>query len=177
MSSNLWLAEEMIHPDLLAAKKLIYDLNNFSCASVQKDAESADYGAFTFVLNHSSILFRVAKITPTKIGQFVTIWKRTAHDGKIKPFHINDSIDFFVISTRKDNAFGQFVFPKAILCEHGIIESEGKKGKLGIRVYPPWDIALNKQAQKTQKWQLKYFLEISLDKQINNSLVRKMYTL
>jgi hypothetical protein len=27
-------------------------------------------------------------------------------------------------------------------------------------VYPPWDIVVNRQAQKTQKWQLEYFLEI-----------------
>ncbi len=177
MSSNLWLTEDVIHPDLIAAKKLIYDPNDFDCSSLQKEAESADYGAFTFVLNHSSILFRVAKITPTKIGQFVTVWQRSIHDGKIKPFHIDDPFDFFVISTRKDNAFGQFVFPKTVLCEQGIVEGNGKKGKLGIRVYPPWDVALNKQAQKTQKWQLEYFLEMSLDKHINNALVRKMYAL
>jgi hypothetical protein len=37
------------------------------------EAESAEYGAYTFELNDLSVRFRVAKITPTKIGQFVTL--------------------------------------------------------------------------------------------------------
>ena len=45
------------------------------------------------------------------------------------------------------------------------IVSDKKEGKRAIRVYPPWDIAINKQAQKTQKWQLNYFLEIPQNQQ------------
>lgn len=42
------------------------------------EAESAEYGACRFALEGHSIVFRVAKITPTKTGQFVTLWKRPA---------------------------------------------------------------------------------------------------
>ena len=39
----------------------------------------------------------MAKTTPTKKGQFVTIWKRHSDKGHIIPFDINDNIDFIVI--------------------------------------------------------------------------------
>ena len=32
-----------------------------------------------------------------------------------------------------------------------------------MRVYPPWDVTVSRQAQKTQKWQMAYFLEIPLN--------------
>ena len=39
------------------------------------------------------------------------------------------------------------------------LAAEKKDGKRGFRVYPIWDLAINKQAEKTQKWQLNYFVE------------------
>lgn len=163
-----------IHPDLLAAKELIYNKYNYQCSLPIKEAESSEYGAYTFKIDTLSVTFRVAKITPTKIGQFVTLWKRIGK-GPIQPFDSADSIDIFIISTRKDNHFGQFVFPKSVLCEQGIISTNTKEGKRAIRVYPPWDETLSKQAQKTQKWQLDYFLEIPSDKPIDMELLNKLY--
>ena len=46
-----------------------------------------------------------------------------------------------------------------ILEEKGYLQSQSKKGKLGFRVYPSWDKTENKQAQRTQNWQLNYFIE------------------
>jgi hypothetical protein len=169
-----WTTSTTIHPDLLAAKELIYDKYQCKCALPIKEEESSAYGAYTFEINKLSITFRVAKITPTKIGQFVTLWKRIGK-GPIQPFDFTDLIDLFIISIRKDNRLGQFVFPKAVLCERGIISSNTKEGKRAIRVYPPWDKTLSKQAQKTQKWQLDYFLEISNDKPIDLELLKKLY--
>ena len=60
-----------------------------------------------------------------------------------------------------ENGFGQFVFPKPVLVKKGIISTESKEGKRAFRVYPDWDIAKNKQAAQTQKWQLDYFYEIN----------------
>ena len=85
--------------------------------------------------------------------------------------------DFFVISIRKDNNFGQFIFPKSVLCQHDIMSMKGQGGKRAIRVYPPWDNALNKQAQKTQAWQINYFLEIPANKLIDYDRARKLYSL
>ena len=149
----------MTHPDLLMAQKHAYEPNKMTISHLKKEAESEDYGAFEFSMNSKKIKFRVAKITPTKIGQFVTLWKRNGK-GPILPYDTTDPIDLFVISVRTPNHFGQFVFPKNVLYEEGVLSKEGKGGKRALRVYPPWDIAENNQAKKTQKWQLLYFFEI-----------------
>ncbi|CAM4180340.1 MepB family protein [Flavobacterium weaverense] len=171
-----WKKDIRIHADLLLAKELLYDSCDFECSLPEKEKEIADYGAYSFQLNNKSIVFRVAKITPTKIGQFVTLWKRNGN-GPIQPLDFTDTIDFIVISVRKENRVGQFVFPKSVLCEKGIISTTTKEGKRAIRVYPPWDEAINKQAQKTQQWQLNYFLEIPSDETVNIEVVKRLYGL
>ncbi|MET3128171.1 hypothetical protein ABID42_003290 [Arcicella rosea] len=148
--------------ELNLAKKLLYEPCGFKCSEPVSELESAEYGACDFKLDDLNIKYRIAKITPTKTGQFVTLWKRNKQ-GIIEPFRLDDEIDFFIISTRKGNHFGQFIFPKAVLYEKGVISDERKEGKRAIRVYPPWDDANSKQAQKTQQWQLMYFLEIPED--------------
>jgi hypothetical protein len=116
----------------------------------------------------------VAKITPTKIGQFVTFWKRS-EKGPIEPYAVSDAIDFFIINTKSNDKFGQFIFPKSVLSQQGIISTNLKEGKRGIRVSPPWDLTISKQAQKTQKWQLEYFLEIPLNKSVNLDRAKQLY--
>ena len=148
-----------IHSDLLATKAFVYNRCSFDSSPPQLEAQNAEYGAYVFNLNGLSIRFRVAKITPTKVGHFVTLWERIG-DGPIQPYDALDSVDLFVISTREGKNFGQFIFPKSVLREHDILSSKGKGGKRGIRVYPPWAKTTSSQAQKTQKWQLEYFLEI-----------------
>ena len=68
-----------------------------------------------------------------------------------------------MISSRAENHFGQFIFPKSVLCEKGIISSGEKEGKRAPRIYPPWDKADNSQAKRTQAWQLQYFIKFSED--------------
>ena len=157
-----WTNNTTIHNDLLIAKEQVYDKCGFECSLPQKEKESTEYGACTFTLNSQTVLFRTAKITPTKTGQFVTLWKRI-ENGPIQPFDDKDPIDLVIINTRKSDRLGQFIFPKSVLCEQGIISTSKKEGKRAIRVYPPWDEPTSKQAQKTQKWQLEFFLEIPLD--------------
>jgi hypothetical protein len=148
-----------IHNDLILAQKHIYDKCLFQYTNPIIEAESAEYGACRFSINGLKIIFRIAKITPTKIGQFMTIWKRNA-EGITAPFDVSDDFDFIIIHTQKGEKWGQFVFPKAILLKKGVISEKNKDGKRGMRVYPPWDIVDNKQAEKTQKWQTPYFLEV-----------------
>jgi hypothetical protein len=47
------------------------------------------------------------------------------------------------------------------LIKKGIIYKEKKEGKRAFRVYPSWDRTKNKQAERTQKWQLSYFYKIN----------------
>ena len=161
---------------LPTAQSLVYTPCGFDFSSLLIEKESSEYGACTFTLNGLSICFRVAKITPIKIGQFVTIWKRIGKS-PIQPFDLSDSIDFFVISVKQESFLGQFVFPKSVLCEKGIVSKNGKGGKRAIRVYPPWDNAISPQAKKTQKWQLEYFLEMPQNQPIDSLQVRMLYGL
>lgn len=148
------------HQDLIKVKELVYDPCGFILTDFHLNAESQEYGACTFALNGKIIQHRVSKITPTKTGQFVTIWKRNKA-GITEPFDIADDLDFIIITSKSADNLGQFIFPKSILAAKGIITKNGKAGKRGIRVYPPWDLASNKQAKQTQAWQLKYFLSIT----------------
>jgi hypothetical protein len=144
--------------------------------NVEAESESQEYFAHSFQLEGHNIKFRTAKITPTKTGQFVAIWKRN-EKGITAPFDTSDDFGFFIIATRKDFQFGIFIFPKTILHEHGILSDKAKGGTRGIRVYPPWDLTTNKQAQKTQHWQTNYFLEISKGQQIDPERAKKLLNL
>lgn len=165
---------DKIHPDFIIVRNLIYNSPELQCSGLMVEKEGREYGACTFKLNSMSVRFRVAKITPIKIGQFVTLWKR-AKNGAIQPYDITDEVDLFIISVRKDNQFGQFIFPKSILLQQKIIATNRQRGKLAIRVYPPWDIAISGQAKKTQSWQSQYFLELSSDKSIDYVRMNMLY--
>ncbi|SHI63407.1 hypothetical protein SAMN04487911_10424 [Arenibacter nanhaiticus] len=122
--------------------------------------EGTAYGACSFSLDGFAVIGRTAKQTPKKTGQFVAIWKRTA-DGNTAPYNENDRVDFLVINAVSEDGCGQFIFPHSALLHQGVFSSAKKPGKRGIRVYPPWDRPTSTQAQNTQEWQLKYFLELS----------------
>lgn len=166
----------MINMDtyLSLIKKRVYDNYNFEILNFKVEPESKEYGACHFKLNGLSIRSRTAKITPKKVGQFVTFWKRNG-DNSIEPFHENDLIDLYIVNVKKDGAIGQFVFPKSILLKKGILSTDKKEGKRAFRVYPSWDIVKNKQAENTQKWQLAYFYE--LNDSINTDKIKKLYEL
>jgi hypothetical protein len=160
IAKNHWTNHKSMPKDLLLAKELVYDCFDFDCSQPQQESESIDYSAYRFYLNEKFICYREAKITPTKTGQFVTLWKRSRL-GTIEPFDSTDLIDFVFVSVRKNDLFGQFIFPKDVLLEKGVFSTATTEGKRAIRVYPPWDETNNKQAKKTQNWQVKYFFEIT----------------
>ena len=134
-------------------KMNIYDKYGIDISDFKQEAESKEYDACQFKLNGFRIISRTSKITPKKIGQFVTFWKRNTN-GPIAPFHESDPFDFYIINIASENKLGQFVFPKAVLLKKGIISTDNKEGKRGFRVYPIWDTVISKQALLTQKWQL-----------------------
>jgi hypothetical protein len=164
----------MIYDTLNIAKKTVYDKCFYNFSDLKMEAESTEYGAYRFCLNEKKMIFRVAKITPTKIGQFVTVWQRNG-DGITTPFDILDDFDFIIISTQKDNFCGQFIFSKAILLEKDFISNKKTGGKRGFRVYSPWDIVENKQAEKSQKWQLNYFLNLTNEDEIDLNQAKYLF--
>ncbi len=76
--------------------------------------ESREYSASQFQVNGQIVISRTAKITPKKLGQFVTFWKRN-QKGLTQPFSEKDNFHFYVIDVKKENHLGQFIFPKTIL--------------------------------------------------------------
>jgi len=173
-SENILTKTNLLNPDLKLVKDRVYDPCGISLTNYVISRESVEYGACSFELNGRFIQHRVAKITPTKAGQFVTIWNRS-QDGKTEPFDSSDDIDFIIITARKGDSFGQFIFPKALLTEKGIITHNCKDGKRGIRVYPPWDSMASTQAKQTQSWQRKYFLEVGNDELLDLDWVRQLF--
>lgn len=138
-----------------------YRTNGYSCSEPRADAESGDYGAHTFEVNGHRAVFRVARTTPIKVGQFVTLWQRTAQgSGPIRPFDSSDGIALFVVSVRGDAGFGQFVFPQRALIAHGVVSQDFIGGKRALRVYPPWSEPTSRMAQATQRWQREHFYPI-----------------
>lgn len=137
---------------------LIYSQIGLPVSDLTIDKEYNAYDACSFKLHQKIVIYRTAKITPTKIGQFVSIWKRNEF-GVTTPHHMNDNFDFMIINCESGSLNGQFIFSKQILLEKHIISSSLKEGKRGFRVYPPWEAAFNDQARKTQKWQAKYFVD------------------
>ena len=162
-----------IHYDLKVVKEYVYDKCDFDLTNLKQNLESKEYGACSYMLHGKIIEQRISKITPKKTGQFVTIWKRNK-DGITEPFDNSDNLDFVIITARNDDNFGQFIFPKSVLADNGIINRNGKIGKRGIRVYPPWDTPTSKQAKNTQIWQLNYFLIIKKDNSTNLDLIKKL---
>ena len=138
-----------------------------------REAESAEYDACRFMLDGRMVAFRVAKTTPTKIGQFVTCWKRPV--AKIMPLDLSDNVDFLVVNVSDAIHRGQFVFPQETLVEQGIMSANSKGGKLAFRIYPPWTKPVAKAAIKSQQWQLSYFFPIAERSNIDLERVRKLF--
>jgi hypothetical protein len=141
----------------------VFSKLNCKLTNLPKDLECDEYFGYNFQLNTFSIKFRKAKITPKKIGQFVTLWKRNPETLETEPFTQEDDFDFYIIMTESGNNKGFFIFSKEVLTQNKILTTLSKEGKRGFRVYPDWDNAENKQAEKTKNWQKKSFINLSED--------------
>ena len=137
----------------------VYTPCGLKVSNYVQDREAREYEACTFQLNSLYVVARKAKITPKKMGQFVSLWKRDAN-GETTPYEESDKVDLFVINVQEESHKGQFIIPKAVLLEKGVVSHCTKEGKRGFRVYPPWSGPTNKTALSTQKWQLEYFLKL-----------------
>ena len=102
------------------------------------------------------VVVRAAKVTPTKAGLFVTLWKRD-DSGITRPYSVEDGVDEFWVVTETPNGYGYFAFTAQSLVDSGVLASSAKPGKRGFRLYTPWDTGLNASATKAWAWQRKFF--------------------
>lgn len=162
-------------PALLAEiYERIFRPMGFGLEHLESHTESFAYDACSFTVQKVPVVFRKAKITPTKTGQFVTLWKRSTA-GPIAPYAITDPAALFIIATKTEHRLGIFLFPKAVLAQQKVVTTATKEGKRALRVYPPWDSVTTKQAQKTQQWQLDYFVEIPTDDTIDSKRIQELF--
>ena len=154
---------------------LVFLPNNLKVEALEEEKQNEKYGGAVFKLSLITIRFRIAQTTPKKTGQFVAFWEKDENN-KNRAYHYDDSPDLLVVNCfGNNNKFGQFVFPKAILLKQGILRTDFKKGKMGIRVYPRWDNPESETALKTQAWQAKYFIEGSNKKETSSDKILKLY--
>ncbi|MGK5040422.1 MepB family protein [Janthinobacterium sp. GB1R12] len=136
------------------------------------EAESAEYGACRAELHGKRLVLRMAKTTPTKTGQFVTVWKRPHPGAEIAPLDEADPVDAVVIAVADGDGVrhGFFIFSRAVLIERGVMSRPGAGGKRALRVYPPWCAPESIQAQRTQRWQAQWFVAAGDQRRLDQML-------
>ncbi|MFD0618668.1 MepB family protein [Paenibacillus sp. GCM10027629] len=161
---------------LTYVNEIFYEPNHIKINSIREETQNSEYGAGIFQLDSISVRFRVAKITPTKTGQFVAFWEKD-FDNKNQAFSYENAPDLLVINTftKNNHDFGQFVFPKELLLRQNILKTATSKGKMAIRVYPSWDTPTSKQAIATQKWQIPYFVTANSKNSLQRQKLIKLY--
>lgn len=145
---------------------LFLKINEQKISNLTPENECEEYAGFNFQMEKLNFKFRKTKITPKKVGQFVSLWKRDAQN-QTKPYDENDNFDFYIFASEQNDNFGFFIFSKSLLIEKNILSTKLKEGKRGFRLYPPWTKTENQQAAKTQSWQTKYFIEFGKDENKN----------
>ena len=151
---------KMMIKELKKIEKLLFGTTLSQISNLIEDEESNEYFGYNFQADNKNFKFRKSKITPKKVGQFVTLWKRNSKK-ETEPFSESDNFDFCIVLTEESQNFGFFLFPKNELIKRQILSTKLKEGKRGFRVYPKWTKTENKQAEKTQIWQTNYFLDFT----------------
>lgn len=136
-----------------------YIINN-----IEYDSESIDYNGCDFILSFDNISkqikFRTGKLTPNKLGHFISCWKRDLVSNKTIPYDSIDSFDFLIVYIQDKE--GIFIFPKSVLIDKEILTNssfKNKNGKRGFRLYAPWIKLTSKQAIDTQSWQSNFYFK------------------
>jgi hypothetical protein len=140
-----------------------------------RERESTAYGACRFALDGYQIVFREANTTPSKVGQFVTLWKRPDAGAPIAPLDSTDRIDFVVVAVSCPPHRGQFIFDRGALMTRGVLSRNGRGGKRAFRIYPPWSTPISSEAIRAQQWQLKHFLPLPVQGEIDAVRVRQRF--
>lgn len=124
------------------------------------EAQSSDYESGTVQLESGLWRIRTGRVTPTKPGAFVAVWRRQ-DGGTTAPFGADDPAVGLLVFVRESDRFGVFQFTPEHLVSLGVLSSETSPGKRGFRVYPPWYAGLNGQAARSQRAQSAAFRNLA----------------
>lgn len=124
------------------------------------EEQGSDYESGVVEIGGGSWRIRTARVTPTKLGAFVAVWRR-APGGSTEPFSSADECDGLLVFVKDGARFGAFAFTREHLVNLGIVQSSRHPGKRGFRVYPSWCESLNAQATRTQRAQAGAFADLS----------------
>ena len=169
--------EEDFHPDLSFAINKLYRAAGLTITSQpveENGSKGAEYVAHRLGINDQTVAFRVGKITPSRAGNFVTLWKRPS--GENEPIDLSDKVAFVIVDVSSEiGQSGQFIFDQHVLVEQKIfsVSSKNQKGKMAFRVFPPW-AKPKPSAIKTQRWQSRYFFQFSSER-IPFSTILKLF--
>lgn len=159
--------------ELKILEKLFLKIGDQPISDLTEEKECTEYVGYNFHVGALQLKFRKSKITPKKVGQFVTLWRRNAHQ-QTEPFHAKDDFDFYIFLSEDGERNGIFLFSKSLLIEKNILSTDQKEGKRGFRLYPTWARVNNRQAEKTQAWQTNYFIDLLAEESI---VIDRMKTL
>lgn len=126
---------------------------------IQIEEQNSDYESGVAHIGKEQWRIRTARITPTKPGAFVAVWKRD-EGGSTRPFTADESLSGLLVFVAEQERFGVFQFTTAHLTTLGYARSELHPGKRGFRLYAPWCSDLNPQASRTQRAQAAAFFEL-----------------
>lgn len=137
-------------------------------ALLREEPDNAEYGGAIYTVDGVPVRFRRAKVTPKKVGAFVTAWRR-AEAGEVgsssttEPMRAEDGVAALAVHIESGYGVGLeprrgvFIFPTEVLGKRGLVSVAGKGGKRGFRIYPSWSVVTSAQALRTQKWQSEHF--------------------
>ncbi|MBC9943841.1 MepB family protein [Leucobacter sp. cx-328] len=141
-----------------------------TAGAIDPEEQNTDYESGRVEIDGQWWRIRTARITPTKPGAFVAVWRRNAA-GETEPFTDTDACVGLLVFVTDTNAgtdadrHGVFAFTREHLAQLRITEQTGtastprRQGKRGFRVYPGWCTGLNPQASRMQRAQLPAFRE------------------
>ncbi|WP_456503414.1 MepB family protein [Arthrobacter sp. UYCu723] len=126
---------------------------------VHAEEQNSEYESGMALIGKDWWRIRTARITPTKPGAFVAVWKRD-ENGSTRPFTTDEATTGLLVFVEDGQRFGVFRFTSTHLKALGYVTSESHPGKRGFRVYPSWCANLNPRASRTQRAQAAAFEEL-----------------
>lgn len=126
----------------------------------QPEQQRGDYESGIVGIGSQLWRIRTARVTPTKPGAFVAVWRRDER-GETRPFGSDDPADGLLLFVPDGDRFGFFRFTALHLERLGVTSSSTSPGKRGFRVYPSWSEVVNRQATQTQNTQASAFIRLA----------------